>query len=112
MFCIFTCDRGLRFWSGLLVSKFTAAVGVFTWAYFLRTWCQAERIRRNQISGAQSPVVEALQREQEELRNKAVGLYCSVNHCLLFENRRDWVTINPASLTFHLKCFLHVRDGC
>ena len=28
-------DRGLRFWSGLLVLKFTAAVGVFTWAYFL-----------------------------------------------------------------------------
>ena len=26
----FTFDRGLRFWSGLLVLKFTAAVGVFT----------------------------------------------------------------------------------
>ena len=31
----FTFDRGLRFWSGLLVLKFTAAVGVFTCAYFL-----------------------------------------------------------------------------
>ena len=34
MFCTFTFDRGLRFWSGLLVLKFTAAVGAFTWAYF------------------------------------------------------------------------------
>ena len=33
MFCIFTFGRELRFWSGLLVLKFTAAVGVFTWAY-------------------------------------------------------------------------------
>ena len=34
MFCTFTFDRGLPFLSGLLVLKFTAAVGVFTWAYF------------------------------------------------------------------------------
>ena len=27
MFCTFTFDRGLRFWSDLLVLKFTAAVG-------------------------------------------------------------------------------------
>ena len=33
MFCTLTFDRGLRFGSGLLVLKFTAAVGVFTWAY-------------------------------------------------------------------------------
>ena len=32
MFCTFTLDRGLCFWSGLPVLKFTA---VFTWAYFL-----------------------------------------------------------------------------
>ena len=31
----FTFDRGFRFWSALRVLKFTAAVGVFTWAYFL-----------------------------------------------------------------------------
>ena len=30
----FTFDRGLCFWSGLLVLKFTVAVGVFTWADF------------------------------------------------------------------------------
>ena len=33
MFCTSTFDRGLRFCSGLLILKFTAAVGVFTWAY-------------------------------------------------------------------------------
>ena len=33
MFCTFTFDRRLRFWSGLLVLEFTAAVGVFTWTY-------------------------------------------------------------------------------
>ena len=33
MFGAFTFDRGPRFWSSLLVLKFTAAVGAFTWAY-------------------------------------------------------------------------------
>ena len=37
MFCTFTFDRGLRFGSGLLLLKFTAAVGVFTWAYLKKT---------------------------------------------------------------------------
>ena len=35
MFCTFTFDRGLRFWNGLLELKFTAAVGVLTWASFI-----------------------------------------------------------------------------
>ena len=30
MFCTVTSDRRLRFWSGLLILKLTAAVGVFT----------------------------------------------------------------------------------
>ena len=34
MFCTLTFYRGLRFWRGLLVLKFTAAVRGFTWAYF------------------------------------------------------------------------------
>ena len=35
MFCTFTFDKGLDFWSGLLVLNFTAAVGVFTGLFFL-----------------------------------------------------------------------------
>ena len=30
----FSFDRGLRFWNGWLVLKFTAAVGVFTGSLF------------------------------------------------------------------------------
>ena len=47
MFCTF--DRGLLFWSGLLVLKFTAAVGVFT-CFFPEDapWKPAFRILKNE----------------------------------------------------------------
>ena len=40
MFGTFTFDRGLRFWSGLLVLKFAVAVGVFTWHGLIWYWYQ------------------------------------------------------------------------